>query len=655
MFTLLIPLLFFVSLELGLRLISYGPDLSLFTTETIAGSDYLVVNAHVKSRYFNKFEFNPSTSPDYFSAEKPEGKFRIFCLGGSTTVGYPFWFNGSFSSFLRDRLRRLFLGRHIEIINCGMTATNSFTALDMAREITAYEPDLIIDYDGHNEFYGALGVASHESFVSSRWMTNLYLRLIHFRTFLLLRNTVTHIAGLFTSTGERPAGTMMEKLARDRYIPYDSPLYRQGLDTWRQNIRDLIALFRERNIPVIFGTQVSNLRDLPPFVSGFRDGHTSTESSDFTRAFGLGRQLYREGRIDSALIWFRSAAAVDSFHAGVQYMIARCLDSLGYDGVAQVHYVRARDLDLLRFRTSSDFNNVLLEENGVDSHLRTVDMERLFRNQSPDSLIGNTLILEHLHPNSRGYFLLAKGYADAMREMGVPASEQEWRERDTIPDDILWEERSLTSLDERIADRRTQILTSGWPFQSQFPTVAPADEHDTLAIIVEHVTRGEWNWKQAHEAAADYHLTRGEIADAAKEFEVIINQLPRYDVQSYLRLARLDLFLNRPEAAREQLLASVSIEPTILAYRALGDLALQSNHPAEAAPYYEKMSSFPQSASEKAENDYLLGLAYAESGQKERAIAQIVRVLNINPDFRPAIELLTRLNASKSAAEGPSP
>ena len=44
-----------------------------------------------------------------------------------------------------------------------MTATNSFTTLDFARELVDCQPDLYIVYDGHNEFYGALGVASRES------------------------------------------------------------------------------------------------------------------------------------------------------------------------------------------------------------------------------------------------------------------------------------------------------------------------------------------------------------------------------------------------------------------------------------------------------------------------------------------------------------
>ncbi len=106
--TLLFPVVFFVLLELGLRWSGYGPDLSLFITDVQNGKQYHLMNPEVKSRYFYRVPFSPSTSPDYFLVPKPAGTFRIFCLGGSTTVGFPYYYNTSFSSFLRDRLRRLF-------------------------------------------------------------------------------------------------------------------------------------------------------------------------------------------------------------------------------------------------------------------------------------------------------------------------------------------------------------------------------------------------------------------------------------------------------------------------------------------------------------------------------------------------------------------
>ena len=267
MITLSFPLVLFIALEVGLRAFHYGPNLSLFTEDTVAGKKVYIKNPEVKGRYFTRFLFNPSTSPDYFSRAKPTGTFRIFCLGGSTTVGYPYWYNAAFSTFLRDRLRRIFTDKNIEVINVGMTATNSYTVLDMTQELINYEPDLFIVYDGHNEFYGALGVASHESFASARWLTLAYLKLVHYRTFLLLRDAYQRVTTIFRSASAPDmGGTMMEKLARGQYITYGSALYRDGFEIFKSNLEDLKALCERHNTPVILSSQVSNLRGQPPFI-----------------------------------------------------------------------------------------------------------------------------------------------------------------------------------------------------------------------------------------------------------------------------------------------------------------------------------------------------------------------------------------------------
>ncbi len=191
--TLVFPFVLLILLEWSLRIANYGSDVSLFATEVINGKTYYFMNPDVKARYFSRVEFSPNTSPDFFQMPKPDTTFRIFCLGGSTTAGFPYGFVGSFSTFLRDRLRMLFPDKKIEVINFGMTATNSYTVLDIAQELVDYQPDLLIVYDGHNEFYGALGIASRESIIGSRWFTKLYLRLVHFRSFQFLRNIFTYV------------------------------------------------------------------------------------------------------------------------------------------------------------------------------------------------------------------------------------------------------------------------------------------------------------------------------------------------------------------------------------------------------------------------------------------------------------------------------
>jgi hypothetical protein len=136
-----------------------------------------------------------------------------------------------------------------------MTATNSFTVLDLCNELVRYKPDLFIVYDGHNEFYGALGVASNEGVASSRWMTMLYLRLIHFRTFHFVKEIVSGLSGIFgeSSVDYSNRATMMEQVAKGKSVPYMSDTYTKCFDTFHENLAELAELCKnEQELNYLF-------------------------------------------------------------------------------------------------------------------------------------------------------------------------------------------------------------------------------------------------------------------------------------------------------------------------------------------------------------------------------------------------------------------
>ncbi len=648
LFTLLVPVFFFVFLEGGLRIFGYGPDLSLFITETLNGRSYHIMNPGVKNRYFSRVAFTPTTSPDYFTVPKPAGTYRIFCLGGSTTVGFPYWYNGSFPSFLRDRLRRTFPDRSIEVINLGMTATNSYTVVDMAHDVLDYEPDLLVVYDGHNEFYGALGVASRETMGGSRWLSRLSLRLVHLRSFLFMRDAYNAFGRLFAgSEGVEARGTLMEKLARGRTIPIEGQTYRDGLGTFASNIAELHDLCTAKGIPVILGTQASNLRGLPPFVSGEPAGATPQQRLAFHESFNNGLANWMNGAFYSALTAFSSATSLFPLHAEAHYWRARCLDTLGRPDEARSAYIRARDLDELRFRTGSDFNDVIRRA-ADGSTTSCADIEKVFAEASPHGIIGNDLILEHLHPVAWGNFLIAKAYAGVMRERGILASREEWAARDTVVDAALWEARPLTELDERTARRRTEALVTAWPFQPEELLLEPIAAEDTIGQIADEIARGRIHWRMAHDRALAFYAARNDTRSMEREYRAIINQLPYVDVQPYLKLAHLLLVQSRTDELRAVLEQTLQVEPTILAYRALGDIALRSKNPRQAAIYYERTFSFSQTPTERAENGTLLAVAFFRMNDLDRAEAQAHRVLSFKPDHRPAVDLLSEIAATRT-------
>lgn len=636
--TIATPLLFFLLLEFTLRLVSYGPNLSLFHTEKIGSRRYYVMNPDVKLRYFQRVEFSPNTSADYFLMPKPIGTYRIFVLGGSTTVGFPYGYVGSFSTFLRQRLQSAFPHKRIEIINLGMTATNSYTVLDLAKEVVNYQPDLLLVYDGHNEFYGALGIASHEHVGGTHWAVKLHLWLVHQRIYNLVRNMIALLA---PSSQTAPAsGTLMERLAQGKYIPWGNSEYRECLENFKRNIRDLADLAREHGVPLILSTQASNLRDHPPFVSEL-DNTPPPNQSTIRQLFTEGLRYREQGQFPQALTVFRSVQNIDSFRADTRYAIAKMLDTLGSFREALREYSRARDYDMLRFRTSSDFNDAI-RELGQQNGVWVADVETFLSQHARDSIIGNDLILEHLHPNLKGYFLIAKCYFETMRHAGLLAPSEEWRATDTISDEGLWEEKSITEIDIMAASRRIQFLTSGWPFRMQQTPAAPKLPQ-AIQEIADSLASARITWEQAHVMAAEWYERNGNLDKAEREYKALMDQIP-VNVSAYLRLAQLLVRTNNLTEARKVLERSLEIEETFHGFSLLGKISHNDKSYAKAISLFDKARGLATTRAERNEAMFFAALGVIESGDTAGAINRLRDLLQQDPSFRPARTLLSQLH-----------
>ncbi len=604
------------------------------------------MNPEVKGRYFFQVDFRPGIAPHYFPHPKPAGTYRIFCLGASTTVGYPYWFNGSFSAFLRDRLAAIFPNKNIEVINLGMTATNSYTVADIARELPEVQPDCIIVYDGHNEFYGALGVASRESPGRLRWVNRLYLRLIRYRTVLLMRDLFSGVADMFgESDGGLSSGTMMERLSRGQDVPYGSEVYHQGIAVFRENLEELRDICVQAGVPLIVSTQVSNIRRQPPFVSKSDTGASAANRVAFNVAFNEAIADYLNGHFSSSLSKLRGIAGPDTLRADLHFRIAQCLDTLMRPVEAHAEYLLARDLDQLRFRACSDINNAL-RSMADGERVIVADLEKSFAAWSPDSLTGNEFIVEHLHPNLWGYFMIAREYADILRAHGFVADAGEWHPADTLTEARLWEERNATILDELIAARKTAILTSGWPFRDQPPTLQAIPSTDTLGQIVEVATRGGLSWKDAHMDAAAYYSLQLNLSEAVREYRTVAGELP-FDPTPLVSLGELLARAGKPDEARQAFQRSLEREETARAYSGLGALTLHAGAVMEAASYYQKAVGLSHSTEERAEGQYKLALLHLQTGDRTRAREVLMEVVRTMPSHREAAELLARISEER--------
>lgn len=301
-FFFLVSLPFFILIlsELFLRMVNYRGDLSPVLTRKIDGQKYYKINKHVAKRYFPGNELTvPDARNAVFEYKKSPDTFRIFCLGGSTTAGFPYQYNATFPSLLYDRLHLLFPDRNFEVINVGISAINSFSVLDFTHELVHYQPDLFLIYMGHNKFYGALGVASTRSLGENRTFIKLYLKLEKLRFFLLLHDIIFKFKKLFAAKINIKSSTLMEAVAADKSIPLGGEKYNIAKRNFNANLAEILGIIQKHGTPVLVSTLVSNLKDQPSFKSIFSEGFQ--QKDNWERIFKNGVQSEDNKKYDEAL------------------------------------------------------------------------------------------------------------------------------------------------------------------------------------------------------------------------------------------------------------------------------------------------------------------------------------------------------------------
>ncbi len=623
------PLLILLMFEAALRVFGYGDNLDLFVTLE-KNPAYWITNSQIGRRYFLAQNFLPATSYDAFRKQKPTHAYRIFVLGESAAAGFPYFNNGSFPRMLQARLQARHPDKLIEMVNLGLPAVSSYTLLNLAEELVNYQPDAILIYAGHNEFYGAFGSASTETFGHRRWVIKLYLRLQHLKLVQLLRQTV------FSRKSSAPdnRATLMARLVGQKNIPYRSALYEQTLQNFRANLTEMIQIFQAHGVKVMLSEVVSNIGDLKPFASLFAE---TTNRAEWQKIFDYGVALMQADSGAFAISAFQHAAQIDSTPAILHFEMAKALMQLNRFADAQQEFLRAKDLDALRFRAGEDLNQAL-RELGAQFNIPVTPMYAAFAAASPTGIIGNNLMLEHVHANVQGYFLMAKTFDENIAKHHFISTSAA---APSPPDSVFWQRRGVTELDEEVARQRMQVLLSNWPFQPDDQQTAPHDEQpkNFLEQLASAQWREEISWDAAHWQLAEHYTKTNQQAKAAAEYEALVLGIP-YVVAPYLRLGLSYLALNRLDAAFEIFNKSLAVEPTALAQKWLGAICLQKNQLSSGLDYLRQ-------ALQREPNDpetlYNISIGYAKSGDFANAKLFAKQLIERHPNYPGAQEHWQRL------------
>lgn len=291
-------------LEVGLRIFNYGHNMDLFA-KCPKDDRFMQMNYYASDKFFSDTINATKGNNELFAINKAANTIRIFVLGESTTIGYPYFHNGSFHRWLQYRLEQMYPDKNFEIINLSLTAVNSYTVLDFGKQLAQYQPDAVLIYTGHNEYYGALGIGSTSYIGSNRFLVQTLLKLHELRLTQLLNNAIRKLASLFSNKKIDNRETLMKRMAARQEIPYGSKDYRAGIEQFDKNMTELCALFNNEKIPVFLSTVVSNEKDLPPFIS---DGSGSNSADHYFKA---GQWAYSKGDFVTAKQDYDKACDLD--------------------------------------------------------------------------------------------------------------------------------------------------------------------------------------------------------------------------------------------------------------------------------------------------------------------------------------------------------
>ncbi len=594
----LIPILFLILLESGLRVFDYGKDYSTFVKISDQFEDYLFPNPKLPQKYFSDDVKIPSVIPDAFLKDKPKNGFRIFVLGGSSTAGFPFPSNASFPQFMRRKLELLYPQIQFEVINMGVSAVNSIFIQDIYEDVLEQNPDLILFYAGHNEYYGALGAASNNS---PLWLTRLNLQLKNLKTYQLLEDFIASVYSVFSLEEEaEESKTLMAAMAGEQLIEPDSEQYKKGIHQFEENLDNILEESKEKNVSVILGKLVSNLRQKP------LESILNPES-EAVKIFNQAEKEFEEEN----------------------FVIAKKL------------FEEAKEKDALRFRAPEEIN-LVIDSLGKKYNYSVIDINSNFEN-SEKFTPASSLFTDHLHPNIEGYEIIANAFLTEMMNGILSKKENKFNIHQI--DKILKDDFPFTALDSAYSKFTIELLLNTYPFKNNNPVnvlrrISLEDKTDSLAMDIIH---NKISWGNAHQKLADYYWKKGETKNYYKEMNVLIENKPFYQ-SPYIAAAEKLLTSGRPDLG-ERIIGKLHKRlPGEYSETQLGLLNLKRKNFSAAIFFLEEAVKYNPNNPDIFFN---LSNAYFFAGKIDKALEFIKRTLELNPRYPNAQKILNALKRAE--------
>ena len=498
-----LPFIAILFIEILLRVFHYGYNTNLFIDDK---NGYVHNNNEISKLFFNDDDIAPEMYVQHFLKVKPANTSRVFVLGESSALGFPYNHRGSFPRMLQYMVNTTCNNRKVEVINLAITAINSYALLYFTDEIIRMSPDAILIYTGHNEYYGALGVGSQQKGFVNRNFIKLIINLKRIKLVQFFFQFYSNCRDIFRSNNVKQESGLMPKMARDKEIRYGDKLYQDGLMQFKNNLSELIIKYQKQHIPIYLSNVVCNEKGQKPFISKLAK---NTDTTQFMKFFTKAQRAYVTNNYDTALVYSLIANSLDSTYAMNNFILGDIYNYTTEFKVAKKYYKKAKEFDCLRFRAPEAINQIIFDECEKHDNVYFVNSLSLFTEKSHNGICGNDLFIDHLHPNLSGNFVIAQAFFFKLKKTNFFECQQ-----NDISMTTLRKELPVIIIDSIKGELLARFMKKKWPFFEPSEEVYNYTEFPEILSL--SYFQKKISWDEAADSLFKFYVKENNFFDALK-------------------------------------------------------------------------------------------------------------------------------------------
>ncbi len=543
-----------------------------------------------------------------FLAEKPADGLRLFCLGGSSSFGFPWGAEAAFTSIVGEALAATHPQRHVEAVNASGVSYAMHRLNIVADELLGYKPDVFLVYSGHNEFI------EPAFFDALKHRGSLHTGLEYVLAYSRVYSGMRMAAERLRQAKSAPAGGFESRVMRDQTHVYSQQEKEAIVAEYRWRLERLVRRAQAAGVKVVLATIPCNLRQWRPEASNGLASLAPAQSQKRSDLFASGSRLLKRGRFELAVADLEQAAQLAPHHAETQFMLGQTYEGLNRYDDARGAYQRACDEDASPIRRLSGINLAIREVARQEGAL-LVDIDRLFEQKSEHGLVGFNLIEDYVHPTRQGHELIAWQIWEAMEQAG-------WFHEAS--------RAQKTDFDRILAQRHptTPAQNAVW-FYNQGVVL---EKQDQVAEAIK-------SYREALELSPGYSSAllnlgklladSGQLAEAVEKYQKALRLRPDF-ADAHNNLGAAFAGLGRLDEAIACYEEALRLRPAFAGAHLNLGVALAGCGKIDAAMghYQECLKIQPDHA--EAHNN--LGVALEGCGRVDEAIAHYRKALEINPE-----------------------